>query len=97
MTYDTQGRRIIGPQSTWEGECKALRVRVAELEEIARDYRLVLHSAKTGRDLYLGWHIAKEYRFTRQQIDAALAKINDALNAPQEPPEATPQRDNKRG
>lgn len=33
MTYDTQGRRIIGSQSTWEGECKALR---AEIETLTK-------------------------------------------------------------
>lgn len=60
-------------------EAKALRARVAELEAVALDYRDVLHSAKAGRDLYCGMYVAKEYRFTRDQIDAALAKISTAL------------------
>jgi hypothetical protein len=60
-------------------EAKQLRARVAELEAVALDYRYVLHSAKAGRDLYCGMYVAKEYRFTRDQIDAALAKISAAL------------------
>jgi hypothetical protein len=72
--------------SSWEGEAKISRItisrleaRVAELESIVLDYRHVLNSAKTGRDLYRGMYVAKEYHFTRDQIDAALSKINAAL------------------
>ena len=60
-------------------EIDRLRERVAELENIVLDYRHVLHSAKTGRDLHCGMYVAKEYRFTRKQIDAALEKISAAL------------------
>ena len=60
-------------------ENERLRARVAELEAVALDYRHVLHSAKAGRDLYCGMYVAKEYKFTREQIDTALAKISAAL------------------
>jgi hypothetical protein len=100
MTYDSQGRRILHSHpSTWEQECrwqtiraqqaideaKALRARVDELEAVALDYRYVLHSAKTGRDLHCGFYVAKEYHFTRDQIDAALAKISAALQQEAKP------------
>lgn len=65
--------------STERLEIEKLQERIAELESIALDYRLVLNSAKTGRDLYCGMYVAKEYHFTRDQIDAALAKISAAL------------------
>lgn len=65
--------------SSWEAEAKALRARVEALEAIVLDYRRVLHSAKTGRDLYCGMYVAKEYHFTRDQIGAALTKISAVL------------------
>lgn len=58
---------------------KALRAENERLRAIALDYRHILHSAKTGRDLYCGTYVAKEYHFTRDQIDAALLKIEQAL------------------
>lgn len=63
----------------WESRTEKAEARVAELESIVLDYRHVLNSAKTGRDLYCGMYVAKEYHFTRDQIDAALSKINAAL------------------
>jgi hypothetical protein len=65
--------------STERLEIDKLKERVAELESIVLDYRHVLNLAKTGRDLYRGMYVAKEYHFTRDQIDAALSKINAAL------------------
>jgi hypothetical protein len=62
-----------------EDQTKALRARVAKLEAAVMDYRHVLHSAKAGRDLHCGMYVAKEYHFTRDQIDAALANISAAL------------------
>ena len=64
---------------TAEDQTKALQARVAKLEAAVMDYRHVLHSAKAGRDLHCGMYVAKEYHFTRDQIDAALANISAAL------------------
>jgi hypothetical protein len=89
-----EGRKPLTPKhSSWEAEAKALRAenerlieerfvaieRAAALEAIVLDYRLVLHSAKAGRDLYCGMYVAKKYHFTRDQIGAALTKISAVL------------------
>lgn len=84
MSNIPEGRSPLGwadlrHPSTWDAEVKALRAESERLRAIALDYRHILHSAKAGRDLYCGSYVAKEYRFTRDQIDAALLKIEQAL------------------
>ncbi|OAB57515.1 hypothetical protein AY599_23605 [Leptolyngbya valderiana BDU 20041] len=59
------------------GEIANLKRHNAALGKLVEDYRVILLRAKSGRDLHCGLYVAKDYRFTAEEIERRLADIRD--------------------
>ena len=63
------------------GEIANLKRQNKALRSLVEEYRMVLQQANSRRDLYYGSYVAKDYRFTTQQIDQSLAAIQRVMEA----------------
>lgn len=79
MTYDTQGRRIIGPQSTFEGECKALRAENERLRANLRDSEDAVNWAVMTKNM--ATDEVKQLRARVAELEVIAVEYRDVLRA----------------